>query len=132
MNNLKPANNKGHAAFSAKEVFIFMVIIYTIVFSAIFSASGCIAIILKKTILKHHSVWKMAWIISVIIVLSLVAYSYISQWHWQHYGFYYSYRDDQYRFKYDQYELKKNGEIYNQGKPFIVRGKYYGWEMVKD
>lgn len=130
MNNLKPANNKGHAPFSAKEVFIFMVIIYTIVFSAIFSASGCIAIMLKKTILKHHSVLKMAWIISVIIVLSLVAYSYISQWHWQHYGFYYSYRDDQYIFKDPQYELKKNGEIYHLGKPFIVRGKYYGWEMV--
>ena len=123
-------NQKGHFSFTRGEVIVFCCIFYSIVFTAIFSASGAIAIIFKKLFFKQHSVWKMALIISVIITLSLVAYGYISQWHWQHYGFYYSYRDDQYLIKDPEYELKKNGEIYHQGKPFIVRGKYYGWEMI--
>ena len=124
-------NKKGHAAFTRGEVMVFMGILYSIVFTGIFSASGVIAVILKKSLFKQHSVWKMALIISVIITLSLVAYGYISQWYWQHYGFYYSYRDDPYLIKYDpQYEIKENGEIYRSGKPFIIKGKYYGWKGV--
>lgn len=123
-------NNKGHFTLSAKETFIFMIIFYSIVFSTIFSVSGVIAIVLKKTFLKHRSAWKMALIISIIITLSLIAYGYISQWHWQHYGFYYSYRDNQFFSNNPEYELKENGEIYRREKPWIIKGKYYGWKGV--
>lgn len=129
---LKATNNKGHFAFSAKETIVIVSIIYSMIFAVIFSVSGVIAIILKTLFFKQHSLTKMVWIIAIIITLSLVAYGYISQWYWQHYGFYYSYRDNPYITKYDpQYELKENGEIYHCGKPFIVKGKYYGWESVK-
>lgn len=130
MNNLKSKNNKGHFGFTKGEVLFFLCVFYSLVFTAIFSVSSVIAIILKYTFLKHNSLWKMALIISIIITLSLVAYGYISQWYWKHYGFYYSYRDDKYLFTDPEYELKNNGEIYHQGKPFIIRGKYYGWEMI--
>ncbi|MDD4292214.1 MAG: hypothetical protein PHX51_08300 [Clostridia bacterium] len=128
-------NNKGHFTFSTKETFVICSIGLTVIYSVLTLISIILAYALKFFCLRAVPTWKIVITILIIVTVAAIAYQYIKQWHWQHYGFYYSYRDDIVRVPdlWKQYAIDTNtNEIYKNDKPFIVQDKYYGWKMIHE
>lgn len=126
-------NNKGHGGpvFPDWLIYTLAVISYIVLFAMCYCAISVIVIMFKLNI----SIAKMAFSASIAIPTYYWIKSLIKAWHWRHFGFYNSYKETAIRFAKNDpgntmYELKSNGDIYMEGKPFLTRDKWYGWKML--
>lgn len=118
-------NNKGHGGPIIPDwlAYGFMAFSYFVLFGICLSVSQAI----KTFLYAELSVTKSAFFLSSIVITITILYLIIKNWHWKHYGFYNWKKENIFNSPNDDFEVRMNGEIYYKGKPFITKGKYYGW-----
>lgn len=123
----KTNNIKGHGApiIPMWLIYSFFAILYFALFGIGFALTAMIR--LKYPALPPI---RTTIIITIIIIALLYSYYEIKNWYWQHYGFYYSYLKSCKTWYGENAEIRPNGEIYVNKRPYILKGKYYGWRMV--